>query len=161
MSIPTKVTDCIFMGDDIIAHDIEWLSLNQITHIINCAGRHCQNNSVVKGMSFLTFDWGEATTQNIIDQTVINAIVGFIEEARQEHGTVLVHGWRSESRPFCLIAIYFMIKYQWNIFKALEYLNSRREGTEVDEGFINQLNALNAKLSERGLIKSKQWVMNQ
>jgi hypothetical protein len=31
----------------------------------------------------------------------------------------------------------------------------------VDEGFINQLNALNAKLSERGLIKSKQWVMNQ
>jgi len=62
-------------------------------------------------MSFLTFDWGETTIQNIIDQTVINAIVGFIEEARQEHGTVLVHGWRSESRPFCLIAIYFMIKY--------------------------------------------------
>jgi hypothetical protein len=94
-----------------LRQDIEWLSLNQITHIINCAGRHCQNNSVIKGMSFLTFDWGEATVQNIIDQTVINAIVGFIEEARQEHGTVLVHGWHSESRPFCLIAIYFMIKY--------------------------------------------------
>jgi hypothetical protein len=113
--------------------DIEWLSLNQITHIINCAGRHCQNNSVVKGMSFLTFDWGEATTQNIIDQTVINAIVGFIEEARQEHGTVLVHGWRSESRPFCLIAIYFMIKYAKK-HQGISGTSSKRWNTSTPDG---------------------------
>jgi hypothetical protein len=61
-------------------------------------------------MCFLTFDWTENNVQNIIDQNVINAVVGFIEEVRQEHGTVLLHGWRSDSRPFCLIAIYFMIK---------------------------------------------------
>jgi hypothetical protein len=90
--------------------DIEWLTLNQITHIVNCAGRHSQNNTTVKGMCFLTFDWSENTIQTIVDQSVINAVVGFIEEARREQGTVLVHGWRSESRPFCLLAIYFMIK---------------------------------------------------
>jgi hypothetical protein len=90
--------------------DIEWLTLNQITHIINCAGRQSLNNTTVRGMCFLTFDWSESNIQTIIDQSVINAVVGFIEEAKQEHGTVLVHGWRSESRPFCLLAIYFMIK---------------------------------------------------
>jgi hypothetical protein len=51
------------------------------------------------------------------------------------------------------------LRYQWNIYKALEYLNSRREGTEIDEGFITQLNTLNMKLVERGLIKSKQWAI--
>ncbi|MCB0368873.1 MAG: hypothetical protein KDD45_05330 [Bdellovibrionales bacterium] len=57
--------------------------LNQITHVINCAGRHCQNNTTVKGMCFLTFDWGENSIQNIIDQNVVNAVVGFIEEAKR------------------------------------------------------------------------------
>ena len=75
--------------------DIEWLSLNQVTHVINCAGRHCQNNTVIKGMSFLTFDWNEQATQNIADQNVVHAVMGFIEDARSEHGTVLVHGYHS------------------------------------------------------------------
>lgn len=61
-------------------------------------------------MSFLTFDWSEKSIQNIVDQNVINASIGFVEEAKRECGTVLVHGWRSESRPFCIIAIYLMIK---------------------------------------------------
>ena len=78
--------------------------------MVNCAGRHCPNNTVIKGMCFLTFDWTEHATQNLADQNVVNAVVGFIEEAREEHGTVLVHGWKSESRPFCLMAIYFMVK---------------------------------------------------
>lgn len=34
-------------------------------------------------MSFLTFDWSENTIQNIIDQNIINASIGFIEEARK------------------------------------------------------------------------------
>jgi hypothetical protein len=59
------------------------LTINQITHIINCAGKQCQNNTQIKGMSFLTFDWSENTIQNIIDQNIINASIGFIEEARK------------------------------------------------------------------------------
>jgi len=46
-------------------------------------------------MCFLTFDWAENQIQNIAEQNVVNAVVGFIEEAKQEQGTVLVHGFRS------------------------------------------------------------------
>ena len=46
-------------------------------------------------MSFLTFDWNEQATQNIADQNVVHAVMGFIEDARSEHGTVLVHGYHS------------------------------------------------------------------
>jgi hypothetical protein len=66
-----------------ITKDIEWLTLNQITHIVNCAGRQSLNNTTVRGMCFLTFDWSESNIQTIIDQSVINAVVGFIEEAKQ------------------------------------------------------------------------------
>lgn len=65
-------------------------------------------------MCFLTFDWTENNIQHIIDSNVVNAVVGFIEEAKKEHGTVLVHGYRSESRPFCLLAIYLIVKYNFH-----------------------------------------------
>lgn len=50
-------------------------------------------------------------------------------------------------------------RYQWNIFKTLEFLNSRKEDTEVDSVFFQQLNVLHAKLQDRGMIHSKQWVV--
>ena len=40
-SMPIKITDGIFMADANIAHDLDWLETNQVTHIINCAGKLC------------------------------------------------------------------------------------------------------------------------
>lgn len=29
--------------------------MNQVSHIINCAGKHCKNNIKLNGVSFLTY----------------------------------------------------------------------------------------------------------
>ena len=95
--------------------------------MINCAGKHVQNLSKSNGIAYLTFGWNEGIIQKILDQNVISSSINFIEDARRESGTVLLHYYQSESRPFCLLVAYFMIKYQWNLYKTLEFLNSRRE----------------------------------
>lgn len=35
---PLKLIDGLFMGNALAASDLDWLTLNQVTHIINCAG---------------------------------------------------------------------------------------------------------------------------
>lgn len=29
--------------------------MNQVTHIINCAGKHCKNSAKLQGVNFLTY----------------------------------------------------------------------------------------------------------
>jgi hypothetical protein len=50
-----------------------------------------------------------------------------------------------------------MIRYQWNLFKTLEFLNSRKEDIELEPAFFEQLTSLHQKLQEKGLIKSRTW----
>jgi hypothetical protein len=40
-----------------------------------------------------------------------------------------------------------MRKYNWTLYKTLEYLNSRRPDLEIRASFFYQLNALETKLS--------------
>ena len=63
----------------IFFQDTEWLQMNQVTHIINCAGKHCKNNSQLNSVDFLTYEWSENNIQNILDQNVIGASINFIE----------------------------------------------------------------------------------
>jgi len=53
--------------------------MNQVTHIINCAGKHCKNSPKLTGVHFLTYEWSENAIQNIIEQNVIGAAISFIE----------------------------------------------------------------------------------
>ncbi len=69
--------------------------MNQVTHIINCAGKHSKNSSKLNGVNFLTYEWSENNIQNIIEQNVIGAAISFIEEAKKHCGSVLVHCYQS------------------------------------------------------------------
>ena len=38
-----KVKDGLFLGDQYSAQDLEFLAVNKISHIVNCAGRQIKN----------------------------------------------------------------------------------------------------------------------
>jgi len=44
-----------------------------------------------------------------------------------------------------------MRKYQWSLYKTLEFLNSRRPDLEVRSSFISQLSQYEKRLTEQGL----------
>jgi len=66
-------------------------------------------------------------------------IFEFIEEANEVGESVLVHSVRGQSRACCALTAYFMVKYKWNLYKTLEFLNSRRPDLEIRASFFHQL----------------------
>ena len=89
---------------------------------------------------------------HIVSQTV--ARHGASPRVAQRKPTILFNSYLLHDKVVIL-----RYRYQWSLIKSLEYLNSRREGSEVDEVFMHQLNTLHNKLQDRGLIKSKQWIL--
>lgn len=77
----------------------------------------------------------------------LRRISEFIEEASAQGTSTLIHSVRGQSRACCAVVGYLMYRYQWSLFKALEYLNSRRPGAEIRASFFQQLEKLDAYLS--------------
>lgn len=51
-----------------------------------------------------------------------------------------------------------MRRYQWNLLKTLEFLNSRRPDLEIRASFIQQLSAYENRLTKQGMgPKSSKW----
>ena len=127
---PTKIHDGLFMGNAMAAADIEWLTLNQVTHIANCAGLDTPSHQYQhQGVQYLVFDWTESQIQTQLfgpGDTTLMSFMQFVHKARDCGGSVLIHGNDSESRACCLLIGYFMKNFGWNLFKTLEFINSRK-----------------------------------
>lgn len=54
----TKIKDGLFIGDAEASQDSEFIELNKITFVINCAGRQLPNLWEQHGLHYLTFPWG-------------------------------------------------------------------------------------------------------
>lgn len=51
----TKIKDGLFISDYDCAQDFDFLFPNQITHIINCAGREVRNSFEKAGIKYIYF----------------------------------------------------------------------------------------------------------
>jgi protein-tyrosine phosphatase len=58
------------------------------------------------------------------DNVITEKIYDFIEEAHQQGESCLVHSVRAQGRAAVALAVYFMRKYKWSLYKTLEFLNS-------------------------------------
>ena len=87
-----RLFDGVFMGDLFASKDSQFIYMNKVTHIINCAGKEIENEehliqtksgSVSSPIKFLTFYWLDDDRQLIFDEDdrVPIEIVKFIDEA--------------------------------------------------------------------------------
>ena len=53
----TKIKDGLFIGDAEASQDPEFIELNKITFVINCAGHQLPNLWEQHGLHYLTFPW--------------------------------------------------------------------------------------------------------
>lgn len=54
----TKIKDGLFIGDAEASQDPEFIELNKIAFVINCAGRQLPNLWEQCGLHYLTYPWG-------------------------------------------------------------------------------------------------------
>lgn len=57
LSMATKIKDGLFVGDADASQDADFIELNKITYVINCAGRQLPNLWEQQGLNYLTFPW--------------------------------------------------------------------------------------------------------
>jgi hypothetical protein len=123
-----KCKDGLFLGDYEAAQDLEFILANKITHIICCAGRELANCWERSGVKYLTYYWPENGNCVVFDEnnSALDEIYVFIEEAIEKGESVLVHSTDGVSRACFCVAIYFMLKYRWCVVSQARGAEQRR-----------------------------------
>jgi protein-tyrosine phosphatase len=160
-----KVKDGLFIGDEYAAQDLEFVVANKVTRIINCAARQIPNHWEPIGVAYLSLYWLDQDSQILFEpkEEMPDAIFKFIEEAQVLGESVLVHSVRGQSRCIAVVALFLMLKFRWALFKALEFLNSRRPDIDLRHNFVTQLGVLENFFTRqgRGPVSSKWTDMNE
>lgn len=112
------------------------------------------------GVQYLTLNWQDDEKQTLFDQAekIPDEIYKFIDEAIENHESVLIQSVKAQNRACFVIATYIMRKFRWSIMKTLEFVNSRRPDLEMRQSFLRQIQMYENRLAARGLgPKSKEW----
>ncbi|CBJ25773.1 Dual specificity phosphatase, catalytic domain containing protein [Ectocarpus siliculosus] len=153
----TKINDGLFIGDAEASQDPEFIELNKITFVINCAGRQLPNLWEQHGLHYLTFPWTSDPDCTLFDggNVVIEQITNFIDEAAEKGDSVLVHSLDGRGRCIACVSAYLMFRYRWSFEKALDFLCNKRPDAAPNPGFVQQLYRLDLRLYERWYGQSK------
>jgi hypothetical protein len=127
---------------------------------VNTAGTQLRNFWEAIGVQYLTLNWQDDEKQTLFDQAekIPDEIYKFIDEAIENHESVLIQSVKAQNRACFVIATYIMRKFRWSIMKTLEFVNSRRPDLEMRQSFLRQIQMYENRLAARGLgPKSKEW----
>lgn len=155
-----KVKDGLFIGDEFAAQDLEFVVANKVARIVNCAGRQVPNHWEPIGITYLSFAWLDTDHQIVLDASDKNfsTFYKFIEQGLETGESVLVHSVRGVSRCVCVVAAYLMKKYQWSLYKSLDFIAFRRPDLDLNPGFLTQLGSFEARLSRSSKVpRTDQW----
>ena len=144
-----KVKDGLFIGDEFAAQDLEFVVANKVSRIVNCAARQVPNHWEPIGITYISFPWFDTENQVLLDPTDknFNHFYTFIEKGLETGESVLVHSVRGVSRCVCVVTAYLIKKYQWSLYKSLDFIAFRRPDLDLNPSFLSQLSTFENRLS--------------
>ncbi|CAD8110781.1 unnamed protein product [Paramecium primaurelia] len=131
-----KIIDGLFVGNLRAPLERDFLQMNKINNIINCAASELTYNG---NGNTLCFYWRDVDDQKIVSIENIEKIHNFIETAINNGEGVLFFSLRGQSRALTALTAYLMYKFSWSLYKTLQFLNSRRKDFEIRAAFLKQL----------------------
>ena len=60
----------------------------------------------------------------------------------------LIHSLHGKSRAAAVLVAYLMKKYGWGLNKTLELVNSKKEGLEIRQNYLRQMQELEKRILE-------------
>lgn len=145
----SKIKDGLFLGDIDAAQDADFLQLNGIVHIINCAPRQVPNLFQQSlDLSYVTCDLDDMLRLPFFDlkNREFMGIVHLIDRSLDRTESVLVHSVHGLNRSPSVIIGYLMVKYCWGVDKAFEFLMTKRSDIKPHESYIDQLCVLESQI---------------
>ena len=101
----SEVLPYLFVAGVDVAHDLEALQRNGITHIVNVAGLTATNAFPDK-LTYLTFNLYDSRDEYLA--WFVYEVIDYIHKARQGGGKVLVHCIQGVSRSIAFVIAYLM-----------------------------------------------------
>jgi protein-tyrosine phosphatase len=128
----------LWLGNLDILHDSEFLTENNITHVITLLEMEVTTYPMVKRkikqMYIKIYDADDAPIG-----TVFEATSAFIDDALAAGGAVYVHCLMGMSRSPTILAAYLIKKHAMTAKEALDYLQSVRPIVDPNSGFREAL----------------------
>lgn len=134
----------LVLGSQDVAHDLELLHKNKVTHILNVATGVI--NLFEGWFTYKTKEAYDTPTCRIIN--IFDECCEFIHDAIMAGGCVLVHCNAGVSRAASIVIAYLMKHYGMNYDEAHRFVKSKRSFIRPNVGFVEQLKEYEAKLSK-------------
>jgi len=141
----SQITPNIYLSGYLKAKDLNYLTINNFTHIINCANgssliNHSESENIFPQNShikYLCIYLRDSINSDIIYN--IFEVIKFIEEDNTQN-KILFHCIEGISRGPALLAGYLMWKNNVSKESAINLIKQKRNCVDINLGFIIQLN---------------------
>lgn len=144
--VPDQIEEGLYLGSISAANNRSALKSLNITHILTVAGS--MPPSYPNEFKYKTIDVQDRHDINIAQY--FDDCFGFIDEAKEMGGNVLVHCFVGRSRSVTIVVAYLMKKRGMSCSEALQHVKSKRSLAFPNSGFLLQLQ--NFEKSLRGKI---------
>ncbi|EOA31476.1 hypothetical protein CARUB_v10014662mg [Capsella rubella] len=137
-NVPSQIEEGLYLGSFAAANNKNALIAYNVTHILTVASslRPAHPDDFVYKVVRVVDK--EDTNLGIY----FDECVDFIDKAKRQGGSVLVHCFVGKSRSVTIVVAYLMKKQGMTLAQALQHVKSRRPIASPNAGFIRQLQDL-------------------
>jgi len=151
-----KVKDAMFFGNIMAVQDANFVMMNKIGYCVKCqTGFAVPQNLRRFGVNYIVMNLlGAYTDPNLPVERkdeLLEAFYGRMEEAAEEGVGVLLYSFQDFVWCCFNVVCYWMRKYRWTVDHACAVMKSRRPAVTFEANAVEQLHALAARLSARGV----------
>jgi len=139
-----KIIDYLYLGNEDAAINKQILQEKDISRIV-IAGSFLEKKFPGE-MEYLELDVNDATSDDIKKYFI--PAYQFIDKARKEGKTILVHCAAGVSRSAAIVTSYLMIANKWGFEQAYQFVKNKRSIVCVNSGFKKQLEEFERELKE-------------
>lgn len=146
-SIMDEIINRLYLGNDIVAQDIDLLNQNKITHILNLTTNIPNRFEHIVYKKIVMLDISSQNIRQFFDESF-----EFIEESLKDpNHSVLVHCNAGISRSTSFVIAYLLQKGLFRKYSdALHYVRKRRPVVAPNYGFEKQLLRLEKNRNKNG-----------
>jgi len=143
----TNVIPGVFLGNASDAMDFDFLTKNNVMYVLNLTC-HCPNHFVQDSrFHFKQIRIEDSCRENITD--IIAEAIEFIDSARENQSSVLVHCQGGVSRSPTVVIAYLMHLKKLSLTEAYQYVKEKRACIAPNLNFMGQL--LQMEMKSRGI----------
>jgi protein-tyrosine phosphatase len=143
MPLFSKITDNLYLGNEIDAKNYDLLTYYNISYIVNAAKK--QLVYYPQKFKYIHLNLSDYSNQDL--SKYFYDVLTFMDKAK---GNIFVHCHYGKSRSSSYVIAYLMYKNKWSLKKTYKFVKDKRNYINPNKGFKEQLKYLDKYFKKEG-----------